>query len=88
MRTNNDVIICFFKKMFDNLSLESVKDRIVRIREILSKSKSLKFEELFEEVNREYVVVTFLSILTIARDNEIKIIQKNNFGSIYLERVD
>ena len=66
----------------------SVKDRVIRIRELLSKKKTLKFEELFEEVNREYVVVTFLSILAMARDNEIKISQKNNFGEIYLERVD
>ena len=66
----------------------SVKDRVIRIRELLSKNKVLKFEELFEEINREYVVVTFLSILTMARDNEIKLSQKNNFGEIYLERVD
>ena len=64
------------------------KDRVVKIRELLFKKKTLKFEELFEEVNREYVVVTFLSILTMARDNEIRISQKNNFGEIYLERVD
>ena len=66
----------------------SVKDRVIKIRELLSKKKTLKFEELFESVSREYVVVTFLSILTMARDNEIKLSQKNNFGEIYLERVD
>ena len=66
----------------------SVKDRVIKIREILSKKKIVKFEELFESVSREYVVVTFLSILTMARDNEIKLSQKNNFGEIYLERVD
>jgi len=66
----------------------SVKDRVIKIREILSKKKIVKFEELFDNVNREYVVVTFLSILTMARDNEIKLSQKNNFGEIYLERVD
>ena len=66
----------------------SVRDRVIRIREILSKKKIVKFEELFEDLSREYVVVTFLSILTMARDNEIKLSQKNNFGEIYLERVD
>ena len=66
----------------------SVRDRVIKIREILSKKKIVKFEELFESVSREYVVVTFLSILTMARDNEIKLSQKNNFGEIYLERVD
>ena len=66
----------------------SVRDRVIKIREILSKKKIVKFEELFESISREFVVVTFLSILTMARDNEIKLSQKNNFGSIYLERVD
>ena len=66
----------------------SVKERVIKIRELLTKKRTLRFEELFDTINREYVVVTFLSILTMARDNEIRLSQKNNFGSIYLERVD
>ncbi len=66
----------------------SVGERIVKIRDILKTKKKVRFEELFDNVNREYVIVTFLSILTMARDNEIKLTQKNNFGEIYLERVD
>ena len=66
----------------------SVKDRIVKIREVLKSKKKIKFEELFESFNREYVIVTFLSILTMANDNELKLTQNNNFGEIFLERVD
>lgn len=66
----------------------SVRERITEIRTFLIKNKKVKFEELFEEVNREFVIVTFLSILTMANDNEIKLTQDNNFGEIYLERVD
>ncbi len=66
----------------------SVRERITEIRTFLIKNKKVKFEELFEEVNREFIIVTFLSILTMANDNEIKLTQYNNFGEIYLERVD
>lgn len=65
----------------------SVRERIVIIRDILNKKKKIKFEELFEEFNKDYIIVTFLSILTMANDNEIKVIQDNNFGDIYLEKV-
>ena len=34
--------------------------------------------------SKDYVVVTFLSILDLARNNEIKIEQENNFSDIYL----
>jgi len=37
---------------------------------------------LFEVKTREYVVVTFLSILEMAKFGEINIIQENNFNNI------
>ena len=43
---------------------------------------------MFEEVTKEYVVVTFLGILEMAKNNEIILKQDKNFGSIILERVD
>lgn len=66
----------------------SVADRIINIRNVLKYKKKLLFEELFETVTKEYVVVTFLSILEMVKDNEITVSQKDNFEKIYLERVD
>lgn len=66
----------------------SVKDRVIKIREILKNKKTVKFEELFESMNKEYIIVTFLSILNMARDKEINLIQKNNFDEIFIERVN
>ncbi len=43
---------------------------------------------LFEEFNKPYVVVTFLSILEMSKGNEIILKQDNNFGEIYIERVE
>ena len=50
--------------------------------------KYVEFTSLFEEFTKEYVVVTFLSILEMAKDNEITLKQDKNFGNILLERVD
>ena len=47
----------------------SVKERVVKIREILKTKKKLVFEELFDDFSKPYVVVTFfifsLSFLSI-----------------------
>lgn len=66
----------------------SVRDRVIKIRNILKMKKSVEFTSLFEEFTKEYVVVTFLSILEMAKNNEIVLKQDSNFGTILLERVD
>ena len=66
----------------------SVKERIVKIRDILSVKKRVNFIELFDDFTKSYVVVTFLSVLEMAKSKEIIIKQDNNFSDIYLERVD
>ncbi len=63
----------------------SVKERTNQIRNILKTKKSCHFEELFEELTKPYVVVTFLSILEMAKNREILIKQDNNFGEISIE---
>ena len=64
----------------------SVEDKIKDIRKILSKNKKVNFLDLFEEFNKEYVVVTFLSILDMSKNKEINIIQEDNFKPIMIER--
>jgi segregation and condensation protein A len=66
----------------------SVKERVVKIREILKNKKKLNFVELFDDFSKPYVVVTFLSILEMTKNKEIILKQENNFSDIYLERVD
>lgn len=65
----------------------SVKERVVKIRNILKTKKRISFDKLFEIIDRPNVIVTFLSILEMAKGNEILIKQKNNFENIYLELV-
>ena len=63
----------------------SVTDRTIQIRDVLRKKKKVSFFELFEIKTREYVVVTFLSILEMAKLGEIDIKQENNFNNIIIK---
>lgn len=60
----------------------SVDERCVEIKNKIKIKGSLKFEDLFEIVTKEYVVVTFLAILSMAKKQEIEINQDNNFNNI------
>lgn len=63
----------------------SVATRIKEIKIILKHKKRVEFEELFEVYNKEYVVVTFLSILNLSKKGELFIKQEDNFSKIYIE---
>lgn len=63
----------------------SVADRSKAIKRILQDKKRVEFFDLFEEFSKPYVVVTFLSILEMAKLRELVIKQENNFDKIYCE---
>ena len=64
----------------------SVSERSREIKNILTKKTKVKFEELFEEYNRNYIVVTFLSILIMAKNGELLIEQEENFKELYISK--
>lgn len=66
----------------------SVANRIIKIRNLLKEKKELRFEDLFEKNTKEYIVVTFLSILEMSKNKEIKIEQYNNFDDIVIKGCD
>lgn len=63
----------------------SVKERIKSIRNILKTKKRVVFTDLFDSFRKDYVVVTFLSILSMSSNNEIILSQKDNFSPIMIE---
>ena len=65
----------------------SVGKRSTEIRDILRVKKKVNFFELFEEISKEYIVVTFLAILDMSKRQELCITQDNNFETITLEEV-
>ena len=93
-----DDLLLAFRKYLERKELEkplitkvtnkeySIKDRKNSIRNILLKKNKCEFSELFLEYNKPYIIVTFLSILELAKEKEIIINQTNNFDNIYIER--
>ncbi len=63
----------------------SVSSRRHDIKNILKNKKKVSFFELFEVASKEYIVVTFLAILEMAKAKEIKIIQDDDFQEITCE---
>lgn len=94
--TINDLLEAF-KKFLDRREMEkpfstkitnkeySVSVRSREIKTILKNKVRARFEDLFEMVTKEYVVVTFLAILDLAKKQEIEINQDKNFDDIILQ---
>jgi len=92
-----DDLINAFKKFIDRKNFEkpihtkiakkelSVSERIIEIRNKLKNNKSINFIDLFDKYNKNYVVVTFLSILEMSKSKEIEIVQEDNFSTILIK---
>ncbi len=66
----------------------TVEERRNSIRFILKDQKKVDFFELFDVVTKEYIVVTFLAVLEMAKKQELTIYQENNFDNIICEAVN
>ena len=62
----------------------SVRLRCNDIMIKLNKKKKMKFEELFDVKGKDYIVVTFLAILDLAKSGKLKIKQDKNLETITL----
>lgn len=91
-----DTLLTAFQKFLEKKELEkplqtkvtkkeySVEDRNLEIRKLLRKKEKVSFHDLFSFYNKEYVVVTFLSILDLTKKGYIDMQQSHNFEEIYL----
>ena len=66
----------------------SIEKRNKEIENLLKLKKIVKFNELFDIITKEYIVITFLSILDLAKKNEIYIEQDKNFNAILLKNIE
>lgn len=66
----------------------SVEDKIKDIRNILKEKRRINFIELFTDNTKENIIVTFLSILEMSKNNEILLSQEDNFSPIMIERCE
>ena len=66
----------------------SVEQRTKEIKDILRLRGKVDFYSLFSINTREYIVITFLTILTMSKNKELKIMQEDNFSPIVVEGLD
>lgn len=64
----------------------SIDERIISIRNVLNKKGKVEFFELFDNLTKSYVVVTFLSVLEMAKNKEINVYQENTFSPLVIEK--
>lgn len=62
----------------------SISKRSYDIMQRLRVERKMSFTDLFDVMNKGYVVVTFLSILDLARKGQLNIKQDKNLGQIFL----
>lgn len=94
---NIDSLLDAFKKFLERKDMEkplvttvtsreySVRDRKNSIKNVLVNKKKAYLDDLIDEYNKPYLVVTFLSVLEMAKEKEIVIKQDNNFEKILIE---
>ena len=94
----DDLIAAFqkyYQRQIDNRPLNTkvtlkeitVSSRRSDIKRLLKSKKKLSFTELFPVMSREYIVATFLAILEMAKNRELKITQDEAFDDIICEVV-
>lgn len=62
----------------------SVKQRSGEIINVLKTKKKMYFEELFDNNRKDFIIVTFLSVLNLVRHQEVNVVQTNNFDRIMI----
>ena len=63
----------------------TIADRINEILDLLRGKESLPFERLFTSIlTREYIIITFLSLLELCKLRIVKLLQANAFGVIWV----
>ena len=94
---NIDSLLDAFKKFLERKDMEkplvttvtsreySVRDRKNSIKNVLVNKKKAYLDDLIDEYNKPYLVVTFFSVLEMAKEKEIVIKQDNNFEKILIE---
>lgn len=66
----------------------TIKEKIDKMREMLKKHKSVNFKDVLNDANsRTEVIVSFLAILELVKQNDILLKQINSFGEIKLLKV-
>lgn len=64
----------------------NIDEKINNIRELLKTKKRVNFLDLISEITKEGLIVTFLSILQMSKNDEILLTQEDSFSPIMIEK--
>lgn len=66
----------------------TIEGKIKELKILLSTASQLKFQDMFTGFqNRPNIIITFLALLEMLRDNQISIYQEDQFGDIIIKGV-
>jgi len=65
----------------------SIKEKLVRLKELLKVGETVQFDKLLDENETGIIdkVITFISLLELARLKKLQVFQNEDKGSIYIE---
>lgn len=63
----------------------TVTNRMTEIILTIKERKRIRFEELFSVQEKSHIVVTFLAVLELMKNQQIRCVQSNNFADIIVE---
>ena len=64
----------------------NIEDKIKDIRSILKNKRKVNFLELITDITKEGLIITFLSILQMSKNDEIILTQEDSFSPILIEK--
>ena len=96
MENNEDVkkAVVTVRKMTEDEKLEKivrgrivpVEEKIAYIREIISRDNEVSFIKVIENVDKDEVIATFLSVLELIKSREIVVYQDLFFDDILIKK--
>lgn len=75
------------KRLLEELMNErwTVQEKSSLLKQLVDKNEA-KFQDLLESEDVEEIITSFLALLDMKRKNEVKVIQKRNFGQIIIQK--
>jgi segregation and condensation protein A len=65
----------------------NIKDKVRIILQMLGKIKKMRFAEITENSNKTELIISFLALLELMRDNKANTYQKNPFAEMIIEKI-
>lgn len=92
-----ELIEIYKNKMNDSINMEErikvevfkIEDKMEHLKKVLHMNGNTTFANIIgQSKNKTEVIVTFLALLELIKLKNVKVVQDNNFGEIYLEGVN